>query len=102
MKTVFLFLLTAVFASTSFAGNMKDILFDHEESISAYLFDRGFELKSIRNSRFTPALPGYVIAITSEVEAYTPQLRGLDLKICTSQFIGDYRSGFDHVALDCQ
>ena len=102
MKTAVLFLLTAIFASVSFAGNMKDLLIDHEESVYEYLFDLGFELKGISNSRFTTALPGYAVAITSEVEVYSPRLRDFDMKICTSQFTGDSESGFQHAALDCQ
>lgn len=102
MKTMLTFLFVGLLTSISLAGNMKDLLIAHEESITEHLFDLGFELKGISNSRFIQADPGYDVAIISEVEVYSPKLRDFDMKICTSQFVGDSQSGFQLATLDCQ
>lgn len=83
------------------AGNMKDLLIDHEESVVDFLFALGFEVKGISDSRLVKPDPGYDAAVNSVVEVYSPSIRDFDMMTCISQFSGNAEDGFEHAAIYC-
>jgi hypothetical protein len=94
-------LLVLSLSCTAQAGNMKDLLIDHEESIIHFLFALGFEVKGISDSRFTTPDKGYDVAIDSVVEVYSPSIKDFDMMNCISQFTGNAQDGFQHAAIYC-
>lgn len=99
MIQILFFVLSLSF--TAQAGNMKDILIDHEESIVEFLFGLGFEVKGISDSRLVKPDQGYDAAVNSVVEVYAPAIRDFDMMNCTSQFSGNAKDGFEHAVISC-
>lgn len=102
MKNILVATIFVMISGTSLAGNMKDLLIDHESSVVELIFDLGLEVKNISDTRFVPAEPGSDVAISSVVEVFSPSLRDFEMMVCTSQFRGDSVSGFQHIAVECK
>lgn len=76
-----------VVSQNVFAGKIKGVLIDHEESIHRYFAQKTqMEVLDIRKSRFVKPLVGYDFAIESQVTVAEIQKREyIDLS-CTSEF----------------
>jgi len=86
MKTLFV-AMTLLFSTLAFAGKMKDLQLQHMEAVSQHLWgEPDSELAQTRNTRFVKALPGYFLAIATEVYIFSPKVDDYRWITCTTQF----------------
>ena len=89
MKYSVLIALFAVFLMGPFAhaGRMKDVQMEHLEGVAFELLGHyDYDQLEMRGTKFVPALPGFYVALETEVSVYDAATDSFLWVLCTSQF----------------